>query len=124
MSKSIKRPIIQFDRGVEEIYHKSDVGTSLPSWASFSPSQLAFSDQIDATLSPTGMEEFLQKALLPEIERDLLKPHHFRDTLEQLATLLRNYSDAMHVPKALKVIDSNLQMLELLAFYRNALIPG
>lgn len=124
MSKTVTLPFIQFERGLEEIYNTSDKDISLPSAVSFSPAQIAFSDHIESMLAPPGIDDFLRGALLPEVDRGLLAPHTYGDTLVHIATLLRSGGGAAEVGPALAVIDADLSLRELLFHYRNALIAA
>lgn len=124
-----------FERGIDSITFKGrDSAQGMPRQYDLAPAELSKRPQLEVLLAAPNLDSILVDATRPLIpDRELLKPHKFRQALDGVRSLLAAKAKQMetsdpHTAKILvragRVLDEEVSLRDLLQMYRSVLYQG
>lgn len=125
---------VGFDRGLESVTTRSGAESPrLPDYRDVNPSG-ALTSQLSQLLDKPDMASFLDAAICPPVaDRSLLGPTEFRQVFESALTTLRQEAEARKdtdpesaktLGRAVRALNDDARLQELLNMYRSALLKG
>ena len=124
-----------FDRGIDSITFKGGESLQgLPDQHELTPADHAQRPQLEALLAQANTDSFLEESIRPELDdRDLLLPGKFRQAMEGALNTLRNAvqekqaqnpDTAKELNRAVRLLNDEVGLRDLLQMYRSALYQG
>jgi type III secretion protein X len=124
-----------FDKGIDSITFKSgDAVQGLPDQRELTPADHGERPQLDQLLAMPNLDDFLDQATRPELQnRDLLLPGKFRQAMESTLTTLQQAvgtaqasdpDSAKVLNRAVRLLNDEMSMRDLLQMYRSVLYQG
>lgn len=136
-----------FDRGIESItFVRDQAGMKLPERAQSAPPEMGSRPQLSVLLERPSLDDAISGAIRPPmVERDLLVPVKFRETLDSALQRLKNAAsslqpssapasseaggaggdDALRVlNRATRLLSEEVNLRDLVQMYRSALYQG
>lgn len=124
-----------FDRGIDSITFKAgESPLSLASQKDLPPSDQMTRPQLEQLLAMPNLESFLEEAIRPDVmDRELLMPGRFNQTLNSTLGNLQKFSDdiqgsdaegAKIINRASRLLTEEAGLRELVQMYRSVLYQG
>lgn len=124
-----------FDKGIDSVTYKSgELAQPMPDQQLLTPAERAERPQLETLLAQPTTDSFLDDAICPQFEdRELLLPGKFRQALEStLKTLTQaaqdhhseNPDSAKTLNRAVRLLNEEVGLRDLLQMYRSALYQG
>jgi type III secretion protein X len=124
-----------FDRGIDSVTYKGgEAIQGLPDQHELTPADHAQRPQLEVLLAQPNTDSFLEESIRPELnDRDLLLPGKFRQTMDGALITLRdavqerqasNPDSAKEINRAVRLLNDEVGMRDLLQMYRSALYQG
>lgn len=124
-----------FDRGIDSITFKAgESPLSLASQKDLPPSDQMTRPQLEQLLAMPNLESFLEEAIRPDVmDRELLMPGRFNQTLNNTLVNLQKFSDdiqgsdaegAKIINRASRLLTEEAGLRELVQMYRSVLYQG
>jgi len=128
-------PGAYFDRGIDSITFKGgEALQGLPDQHELTPAEHAQRPQLEALLTQANTDTFLEESIRPELDdRDLLLPGKFRQAMDGTLSTLREAVQAQQgqdsdtaklLNRAVRLLNDEVGMRDLLQMYRSALYQG
>lgn len=124
-----------FERGIDSVTFKGgEALQGLPDQRELTPADHAQRPQLEALLTQANTDSFLEESIRPELnDRDLLLPGKFRQTMDGALGTLRNAvqeqqaknsDSAKELNRAVRLLNDEVGLRDLLNMYRSALYQG
>jgi type III secretion protein X len=124
-----------FDRGIDSVTYKGgEAIQGLPDQHELTPADHAQRPQLEVLLAQPNTDSFLEESIRPELnDRELLLPGKFRQTMDGALITLRdavqerqasNPDSAKEINRAVRLLNDEVGMRDLLQMYRSALYQG
>ena len=124
-----------FNRGIDSITFKAgESPLSLASQKDLPPSDQMTRPQLEQLLAMPNLESFLEEAIRPDVmDRELLMPGRFNQTLNNTLVNLQKFSDdiqgsdaegAKIINRASRLLTEEAGLRELVQMYRSVLYQG
>ncbi len=133
-------PHLAFDKGIDRItYARQGETQSLPRRQEAAPSDLGTRPQLDALLAQPTLEDFLEKAIRPQLRNpELMVPSRFQSVLDsvhsRLAESLKGAEGRDKTPwsadeqrvlqRAVRLLSSERDLRDMVQMYRSVLYQG
>jgi type III secretion protein X len=126
---------VYFERGIDSITFKSgELAQGLPDPRELTPTDNTQRPQLESLLSQPSTDSFLEESIRPELDdRDLLLPVKFRQAMDSALDTLReaaqerqadNPESARQLNRAVRLLNEEVGLRDLLQMYRSALYQG
>jgi type III secretion protein X len=126
---------VYFERGIDSITFKSgELAQGLPDPRELTPTDNTQRPQLESLLSQPSTDSFLEESIRPELDdRDLLLPVKFRQAMDSALDTLReaaqerqadNPESAKQLNRAVRLLNEEVGLRDLLQMYRSALYQG
>lgn len=126
---------VYFERGIDSITFKSaELAQGLPDPRELTPTDNTQRPQLESLLSQPSTDSFLEESIRPALDdRDLLLPVKFRQAMDSALGTLReeaqarqadNPESARQLNRAVRLLNEEVGLRDLLQMYRSALYQG
>lgn len=124
-----------FDKGIDSVTYKNgELAQPMPDQQLLTPAERAERPQLETLLAQPTTDSFLDDAICPQLEdRELLLPGKFRQALESTLQTLTQAAQAHHsenpdsakaLNRAVRLLNEEVGLRDLLQMYRSALYQG
>lgn len=124
-----------FDRGIDDVVFKgSESAQGLPDQRQLTPAERTEGQALEQLLARPDFDSFLDDSIRPTLQdRDLLLPTQFRNALEGTLSALTDAAttaavvepeDGKVLNRAVRLLNEEVNLRDLLQMYRSALYQG